>query len=191
MKRTMSSTSEGKRGLRGPQPPLTHAKRRLRLSGSKPWSALNPAEKSSRIRALELLRYMRRGESLTFGSKQVGIDPRTAKTHLKGYIYKRNRRWKARVRDKIERGMILYENAKLKTIILNDSAAASVLGKYLNNVKLLLIGSLDQVAFRKMYKYMQIRDANGKWHRLETRLNAIKEIELKKEDLEFADIYAY
>jgi len=106
-------------------------------------------------------------------------------------IYKKKRRWHAKKVDKIQRGMFIYEQGRIKTVVLHDSEAASVLGKYLNNVKLMLTGSLDYVEFEKMYKYMSIRDAYGKWHKLETRLEAIKDIELAKEQIIFGDVYDY
>jgi hypothetical protein len=41
------------------------------------------------------------------------------------------------------------------------------------------------------YKDKSITDIHGKKHFLETRLDKVKEIELSRENIELADIYAY
>jgi hypothetical protein len=86
------------------------------------WGSLNPKEKELRVRALEVIRLMRAGSYLTIASKQVGIAPRVTKAQLRGYIYKKRGRWKAKARDRISRGLVIYERGrttKLKTAWLS------------------------------------------------------------------------
>jgi hypothetical protein len=155
----------------------------------KPWKSLSPKEKELRVRALEVIRMMRNGSCLTAASQQVGIDPRTAKAQLRGYLSKKRGRWKAKLRDRIERGLMLYERGRIGTIIVNDSDVASVIGHYLNNTKKVL--ETGDLTLLSRYEKLPIIDAEGKKHQLETRIEQIKEIELGREEVEFADIYAY
>jgi len=156
---------------------------------SKRWASLKPSEKATRVRALEALRLMKEGRSLSNASKSVGISPRTAKSQLGRVLFKRKYRWHARPKDRVERGLIIYEMGRIVQIVVRDSETASLLGQYLNDAKKALVSGDKSVL--KRYKKVTITDANGKKHRLETRLEKIKMIELSREDIEFSDIYAY
>ena len=153
------------------------------------WGALSPKEKALRVRALEVIRLMRTGHYLTAASRQVGIDPRTAKAQLRGCIYKRRGRWKAKAKDKLDRGLVIYERGRQRAIVVNKSETATMIGQYLNDVKKVL--ETGNIEVLEGYRKAIIVDAEGKKHKLELRLEAIKEIELAKEEVEFADIYAY
>jgi hypothetical protein len=175
-------TFSHKRGPKGSPP---HAKKRKLKPANRPWNKLNAIEKSSRVRGLEVLRIMQQGISFTQATKYAGTDARTAKAQLGGYIFKRKRRWHATTKyDTIERGMIVYEKGKIKSIV-------SCIGSYLNDVKLMLSGKMPYDMFRRNYRYMTITDVDGKEHRLETRLEKLKDIELSREEVPFSDIYDY
>jgi hypothetical protein len=132
---------------------------------------------------------MRAGRSFTLSTKYAGIDPRTAKEHLHGYIHKKRGRWHARSKDKIERGLLIYTRGRIRVIIVNDSEVASTIGEYLNDIKRLLTSG--NLKLLEKYKNVVIRDANGKLHRPETRLERLEEIELSREEVPFSDIYDY
>jgi hypothetical protein len=150
---------------------------------------LSPAGKALRVKALEVLRLMRNKFHLTSASRQVGIGFRAAKAELKGSIYKRRGRWKAKPQDKIERGLVIYERGRIRHIIVKNSDEATVIGQYFNDIKKVL--ETGDLTLLSKYKKHPITDAKGRKHKLELRLEAIKEIELAREDVEMADIYAY
>ena len=62
---------------------------------AKHWADLTPKEKGQMVRSLSVLRAMRKGESLTFSAKRVGIDRRALKSYLGSSIYKKGHRWEA------------------------------------------------------------------------------------------------
>ena len=155
---------------------------------AKGWASLTPSEQTMRVRALDTIRRMKEGESLSKASKSVGISPRNAKLNLGRYIYKRRGRWKARHTDHIGRGLTIYERGKLVDVVVDDSETASLIGQYLNDVKKALFSG-DQTILKK-YKKVSFNDSKGKKHKLETRLDKLKEIELGREDIEMVDIYA-
>jgi len=82
--------------------------------------------------------------------------------------------------------LIIYEDGQTKTVSTKDSKTATVIGKYLNDTKKILSGD---VGLLEKYKDMTIKDATGKLHHLEARLDMLKQIELSREDIEFGDIY--
>lgn len=154
------------------------------------WDSSSPEEKAARIKALEVLRTMRKGHSFAFSCRHIGMDPRAAKRQLSSYIYKRRRRWRAKKKDHLERAMLIYTRGRIRSVVINDSETASVIGRYLNDVKNMLVsGNLNLI---ERYRNIKVTDTNGKEHTLETRLEQIKEIELSREQAFFNDnIYDY
>lgn len=154
----------------------------------KSWLKLSPEEKVERVRSLEVLRLMRDGKSLAASSKSIGIKPETVKRNLGRFIYKRKGRWHAKkTENNIQREMQIYEKGRVASIIVKNSVAASLIGRYMNDVKRgLYYGEWSALG---KYKRRIIADVKGKRHRLETRPEAIKEIELSMEDTEFIPIY--
>ena len=147
------------------------------------WVQLDSITKASRIRALETLRALREGKSLTYSAKYSGLDVRTAKAHLKGFIFKRHGRYKARKgKDTIQRGLNIFSRAKVRSIIVGDSDTASQIGLYFNDVKRVLTsGNQDPL---KKWKKVIIKDIYGREYRLETNVNNLIEIKLRQENLD-------
>ena len=157
-------------------------------SRPKSWLKLSPKEKVERIRSLEVLRLMKEEKSLTASSKSVGINAETAKRNLGMFIYKRKRKWHAKKSENnIQRELQIYERGKVRSIVVRNSKDASLIGQYYNDVKHALTTG-DWKPLQK-YKRRKIKDVKGKKHRLETRPEVIKEIELSMEDTEFIPIY--
>ena len=152
-----------------------------------PWSMLSPSLKTERLRALTVLREMRRGTTLTRASAQYGMTREEAKRHLRSTIFKLRRRWRARKTDSIERGMIIYERGRIRSIIVTNSKDASTIGEYFNAVRDFLQSGNSSVLAR--FKKVRITDSKGKKHRLETNPDKIREIEDSKENPEFFEIY--
>jgi hypothetical protein len=151
------------------------------------WFKLKPRDRSIRILALKVLDLMRDKVSLTKACKEVGLNIEIVKQHIRSAIYKRKGRWRAKRFDKIQREMNIYERGRIKSIVVANSKDASLIGRYYNDVKKALETN-DERILRK-YKGRIIKDAKGKKHTLETRLEKIFEIEEAKEEPEFWEIY--
>jgi len=151
------------------------------------WIKLKPKERHIRILSLKVLNEIRDRRSLTKVCKEFGIFPRTVRTHLGTSIYKKKGRWIAKKFDRIQRQLNIYERGRIKSIIVTNSKDASLIGKYYNDVKKALETGNESIL--KKYKRRYIRDTKGKRHKLETRLEKIREIEEAKEDPEFYQIY--
>ncbi len=152
------------------------------------WNSLTSDQIVTRKRALEVLRQMRLGRSLTAISRAIGIDRETAKGQLGNAIYRRKGRWRARRRDRIERSLNIYEDGRIQPFVTRNSDIASLIGQYLNDVKKVLSSGGDPKLLNK-YKKLVLRDSKGKKHKLETNIDRIKLILQAMEDIEFGDYY--
>lgn len=167
----------------------SHKGSRLRASPIS-WRSLKPQEKSAYKRTLSGLRLMRKGNSLRSAAKAVGTDPETMKKYLKGVLYKKRRRWHAKREDSLQRGIIIYTTkGRIRSVVVNRSSTASLIGRHMNDVKLVLSGIEDYDIFAERYKDAIITDSDGRQFRLETDLEELKEIMLKKEQIEYAEFY--
>ena len=151
------------------------------------WNTLSPREQLARERALEVLSHARRsGQSLSKLSREHRI---SAKAVLKATnsFEKVKGRWKAKKTDKISRIMAINENGKELFIEVTDSRYATLIGKYHSAVKEYLnTGNTDVLA---EFDGKMVKDSSGKWHILETDTSAIREINARREEPEFYDIY--
>lgn len=151
------------------------------------WKALTSSQKHDRNLALEVLRLMRKGISLTSASREAGISRNLAKNNLGRVISKRNRRYVASLTDTIQRSMEFYDTKRGRIFVtLRNSKDASKVGKYLSSVNKAINGdSSDLKKFRGKY----IIDADGKKHYFETRLERVFDIKEGIEQPEFEPIY--
>ena len=151
------------------------------------WNTLSPREQLARERALEVLSHARRsGQSLSHLSREHRI---SAKAVLKATnsFQKVKGRWKAKKTDKISRIMAINENGKELFIEVTNSRYATLIGKYHSAVKEYLnTGKIDVLA---EFDGKRVKDSSGKWHTLETDPSAIREINARREEPEFYDIY--
>ena len=172
-----------------------HAKaeaRRLSKGTPKPvsarsWNTLSPREQLARERALEVLSHARRsGQSLSHLSREYKISVKTVLRATQGFE-KVKGRWKPKKSDKISRMMAINENGKELFIEITDSRYATLIGKYHSAVKEYLnTGNIDVLA---EFEGKRVKDSSGKWHTLETDPSAIREINARREEPEFYDIY--
>ena len=153
-----------------------------------PWAELLPAQKANRITALEVLRKMRNGYSLTASSKEVGMSVYSSLKFLGRNVLKRGGRWKPTKTDSIQRSMRIYEDGEIKTITVTNSRDAKFIGKYYDAVRKYL--ETNDASYLKPFKRRIIYDIDGMGHKFETDPNKIREIEERKEDSEFFEIYS-
>jgi hypothetical protein len=151
------------------------------------WKVLSPKEQLARERALEVLSEARRSSrSLSRLSREHNISTKAVLKATHGFE-KVNGRWKANKTDRISRIMAINEDGKEIYIEVTNSRYASIIGKYQSAVKEYLNTGNPKVLAD--FEGMKVKDSSGKWHTLETDPDAIKEINARREEPEFYDIY--
>ena len=151
------------------------------------WNTLSPSEQLARERALEVLSHARRsGKSLSRLSKEHSISVKAVLKATNSFE-KVKGRWKAKKIDHISRIMAINEHGKELFIEVTDSRYATLIGKYYSAVKEYLnTGNTDVLT---EFEGKRVKDSSGKWHTLETNPSAIREINARREEPEFYDIY--
>lgn len=151
------------------------------------WSALTPRQKLLRKKSLEVLRETRKSkDSLSKIAKKNEISPSTV-IHNTNAFKKKGNRWISERSDRIPRMMIINEKGKAKSIEVNYSRTASLIGRYHSAIKEFLnMGNAEKL---KKFEEKWIRDSSNKFHRLETNPQKIIEINERIEEPEFLEIY--
>jgi hypothetical protein len=151
------------------------------------WKSLSPKEQLARERALEVLSEARRSSrSLSRLSREHNISAKAVLKATNGFK-KIKGRWKANKTDRISRIMAINEDGKEVYIEVTNSRYASIIGRYQSAVKEYLNTGKTEVLAE--FEGMKVKDSSGKWHTLETNPDAIKEINARREEPEFYDIY--
>jgi len=149
---------------------------------------LKPRERVLRRTSLSILNRIRRGENPRNVINDSQISKKNILKHLGNNIKIKDHTIKVTKLDKIPREMIISENGKEIPIIVKNSKDASKIGQY-HNAKRQFLESGDSSNLKK-FKKIKIRDADGVSHQFETSSKKIIEIEDRKEEPEFFDIYA-
>lgn len=153
------------------------------------WSVLSSKERLVRERALEVLSSARKThESLSGLAKKHGLAVKTVLRVTNGFRKARGR-WKAKPTDHISRIMAINERGRGIFIEVRDSRQASLIGQYNAAVRQYLnTGNRKPLA---KFKGKRVKDANGKFHVLETSPTAVRDIAEQREEAEFhEDIYS-
>lgn len=163
------------------------SKSKPKLVSTRPWNTLSPKEQLARERALEVLSQARRSRlSLSKLGKEHGISVKSVLKATRGFK-KVKGRWKAKKIDHISRIIAINENGKELFIEVTDSRYATLIGKYHSSVKEYLnTGNTDVLVD---FEDKRVKDSSGKWHTLETNPSVIREINARREEPEFYDIY--
>ena len=149
------------------------------------WTTITKRELNLREKSLDVLRRVRKGQSLSSASKELHIRPETVIKNT-GAFKKVKGKWIAKSQDRISKIMSVYENGKQTWIEVRDSRTASRIGKYNSSVnEFLRTGDVKVLEpFNKLFK-----DANGKKHYFETNPDKLYEIAEQQEEPEFWEIY--
>lgn len=152
------------------------------------WETLTSQQKRDRNLSLKILRYMKKGDSLTKATERIGINKNFAVKHLGKALYKSNGKWRINATDTIETEMLIYDkNVGQIAITTANSRDRRLIGKYFATVQKALKEGND--APLKRFDSVKIIDANGKEHYLETDLERLYEIQEAQEEPEFLQIY--
>ena len=165
--------------------------RKLRISdcvlSKTGWSSLTSGQKSDRKLSLEILREMRRGESLTNILEKRGVSRQFALKNLGGHLQKSGKEWKVTATDNLEVEMSFYGTEGHTSIVTSNSKDRSLIGKYFALVQKAL--KTNDPSVLEQFKGQKIVDAKGKEHFFETDLDKLYEIAEAQEEPEFFEIY--
>jgi len=151
------------------------------------WENLTSREKSQRKLSLEVLRLVRKGNSLGSALKEVGFNYSSIKLNLGKNIFKRKGRFQATKTDSIQRSMEFYDSRRGRIfIVVKNSKNSSKLGRYFSAVRSALEGDKSNL---KKFKGKYFTDAYGKKYKFETKIEKIYDIEEGIEEPEFREIY--
>ena len=128
-------------------------------------------------------------QSLSNIAKEKHISIRTLKRHVGSNIFKSKGKFYAKSRDKIQRQLNIFENGKVRTVIVNDSRIASKIGKYDNAVKKALYNGKRRLGLSR--SELTFKDANGKVHYLDTKLADIRAIDEARPKSRHFELYEY
>lgn len=152
------------------------------------WTILSPKEKLTREKSLEVLSEVRRNKkSLSSASKDKGLSLKTVLQNTNAFK-KVGNRWVSKTYDHIPRVMKINTNGKVKSIEINDSRTASLIGRYHNAVKKYIdTGDSKDLA---RFEGKTVKDVNGNLYTFETDTEALDDIHEGIEEPEFYDIYS-
>jgi hypothetical protein len=148
---------------------------------------LTPKQLAKYEDALEVLRLMRQGQSITKASKQVGLSPSTVKKYVGSVLYSKNNRLVARQTDSLLRKIRIYENGQEDFILIRGRKNVTIIAQYMSAVGR-RIDNNDTSALKSFEKIIII-DAKGNHHKLETDVKKLIKIFEKREEPEFFTIY--
>ena len=152
------------------------------------WQALSSQQKRDRNLSLKILRYMKKGDSLTKATERIGINKEFAVKHLGKALYKSKGKWRVNATDSIETEMLIYDrNAGQITITTANSRDRRLIGEYFNTVHKAL--NEGDNAPLKTFDSVKIIDAKGEEHSLVTDLEPLYEILDALEEPEFLQSY--
>jgi hypothetical protein len=151
------------------------------------WKNLTSQQKRNRNLSLEVLRSVRKGESLTHALKERGLGKEFALKNLGNQLQKSNGKWIATKTDSLEVEMLVYTRNGVGTVITKSSKDRSRIAKYFNAVQKAL--KTGDESFLRKYKNIKLIDAEGKEHHFETDLDKLYEIQETIEEPEFLEIY--
>lgn len=153
------------------------------------WNALSPRQKLLREKSLTVLSEMRKtkGKTLPQAASDNGITVKNVIKHTNGFKKVNGKpvvkRW-----DRIQRVMKINTGNREKSIVIQDSRTASVVGRYHNSIKQFLNAG-DKTKLRKFIN-KKIKDDKGKLHKLSTDPQEIIRINERIEEIEIYEVYS-
>ena len=152
-----------------------------------PFLSLSSTQKDLRHRSLQIRNDMFKGKTLTEASRLHGIKYTDVKKNLGKYLYQKGKRWFAKKNARIQRARWFFSKGKRITVIIDNDKTASLISKYLNEVKFTLRdGNTSRL---ELYKKIKVIDIYGKKHSFEIDFTTLQELDEMIEDPEFLPIY--
>ncbi len=154
----------------------------------RPWRKLSPRQKLLREKSLIVLSELRntKNKTLPQTANDNNITVKNVIKHTNGFK-KVNGKPVVKKWDRIKRVMRVNTGGKEKSVEIQDSRTASVVGRYHNAVKQFL-NKGDKTKLSK-FRNKKVRDSKGKLHQLETNPDEIIRINQRIEEPEFYEVY--
>ena len=154
-----------------------------------PWKSLSSHLKQERNLAMEVLRSLRYGNSMTNSLGRIELSFDSVRSHLGSNLFKEKGRWGVLSEDQaLEAEMLIYERGRgATTIITTNSKDRSTIGSYFATVKKALKSGDDTEL--DQFRTITIVDSAGVAHTFETDLDILYDIEDSQEEPEFVEIY--
>jgi hypothetical protein len=153
-----------------------------------PWKSLSSHLKQERNLAMEVLRSLRYGNSMTNSLGRIELSFDSVRNHLSSNLFKEKGRWMVLPDDQIEAEMLIYERGRgATTVITTNSKDRSTIGSYFATVKKALKSGDDTEL--DQFRTITIVDSDGITHSFETDLDTLYDIEDRQEEPEFVEIY--
>ncbi|MCH9658428.1 hypothetical protein K0U27_07005 [archaeon] len=154
----------------------------------RPWRKLSPRQKMLRERSLTVLSELRNTKSKTLPqtANDNNVTVKNVIKHTNGFK-KVNGKPVVKKWDRIKRVMRVNTAGKEKSLEIQDSRTASVVGRYHNAVKQFL-NTGDKSKLSK-FRNKNVKDSKGRSHRLETNPDEIVRINQRIEEPEFYEVY--
>ena len=154
----------------------------------RPWRKLSPRQKLLRERSLTVLSELRntKNKTLPQAANDNNVTVKNVIRHTNGFK-KVNGKPVVKKWDRIKRVMRVNTNGKEKSLEVQDSRTASVVGRYHNAVKQFL-NTGDKTKLSR-FRNKKVKDSKGKLHRLETNPDEIIRINQRIEEPEFYEVY--
>lgn len=145
---------------------------------SKPWEvnldSLTAKQEAKYYSAVEVLRKMRKGETLTKASRDVGVSPTTVKKYVGSALVKTKRRIVPYKEDSLLRRTNIYENGRLVSIQVRGNKKASRILAYRDSVERRIDNNKKNAL--APFEGLTVTDFEGKKHRLETDIAKLRSI---------------
>lgn len=148
---------------------------------------LKPKELLLRNKALHVRNLLKKNYDLNSALESESISKNDLLKYLGDAIKIKDNSVRVKKSDQIPRLMLIDEDGREFPIIVRNSKDASVIGRYYN-AKRNFLETGDASELKKFSK-IKIKDADDNIHRLETNPEKIYEIEDRKEEPEFFEIY--
>lgn len=152
-----------------------------------PFELFTSSQKVEFKQALEVLRLMRKGLSLSKASKKVNLPIRKVLNYLGNTVRRIRGRYYARKSDTLYRNMVFFEDGRRTRITVNNSLDARLIGKYFSAVgRLSYMQDFDAL---KPFEGIIIFDVDDRKRRFETDPEKVLLILSRIEDFEFFEVY--
>lgn len=154
----------------------------------RPWRKLSPRQKMLREKSLVVISELRNTKSKTISqtANDNNITVKNVIKHTNGFKKVNGKpvvkRW-----DRIQRVMRINSKGQEKSVTIQDSRTASVVGRYHNSVKYFLNTGVKTKLSK--FRNKKVKDSKGKLHKLEINPEEIIRINQRIEEPEFYEVY--
>jgi hypothetical protein len=127
------------------------------------------------------LRALRKGESLADAARSAGLSPERLRKFItdRKIGRKHNGKWQL-IKHRLRWEWAIFTEGTMVFIVVSDPATNSLIGSYLNAVRLFL--NTNDASLLKRFQNVSVKDAAGRKYRLETNPNTLYRLDLAERE---------